>query len=104
MNYYNEEEDNKYIIKDIIFLFIFLIPNSLAIIHSHYIGRIMNFFFRNYILTSLLPLYYNMDFLIVLLGLFNILLMINLYSADEKTYRNFRFWFYLFGIQRMSYY
>ena len=103
MNYYNEEE-NKYIIKEIVFLFIFLIPNSLAIIHSHYVGRIMNFFFQNYILTSLLPLFFNMDFLIVLLGFFNILLMINLFAADEETYRNFRFWFYLFGIQQMSYY
>jgi hypothetical protein len=102
INYYTEEE-NKYFNKEIIFLFIFLLPNSLAIIFSHYTGRITNFFFQNYILTSLFPLFFNMDILIILLGFFNILLMISIFACDEESYKNFKFWFFLFGIQQMSY-
>ena len=101
---YNNEDNKKYIYKEIIFLFVFLIPNSLCIVYSHYIERKINFFFQNYILTSLLPLFFNMDILIVLLGFFNIFLMINLFAADEETYKNFRFWFFLFGIQPMNIY
>ena len=101
---YNNEDNKRYIYKEIIFLFVFLIPNSLCIVYSHYIERKINFFFQNYILTSLLPLFFNMDILIVLLGFFNIFLMINLFAADEETYKNFRFWFFLFGIQPMNIY
>ena len=101
MNYYNEE-NTKYIFKEIFFLFIFLIPNSLAIVYSHYNETKINFFFQNYILTSLLPLFFNMDILIVLLGFFNVFLMINLFAADEETYKNYKFWFFLFGIQSMD--
>ena len=45
-----------------------------------------------------------MDILIVLLGFFNVFLMINLFAADEETYRNFRFWFNLFGIKSNNIY
>jgi hypothetical protein len=103
MNYYNEE-NNKYIFREIFFLIIFLIPNSLAIVYSHYTDTKINFFFQNYILTSLLPLFFHLDIIIVLLGFFNIFLMINLFASDEETYSNFKFWFFLFGIQSMDYY
>ena len=103
MNYYNEE-NTKYIFREIFFLFVFLIPNSLAIVYSHYNETKINFFFQNYILTSLLPLFFNMDILIILLGFFNVFLMINLFSADEETYKNYKFWFFLFGIQSMDKY
>ena len=103
MNYYNERE-RKYLIKEIIFLFLFLFPSSLAIIYSHYFEKKINFFFQNFILTSLLPLFYNLDILLVLLGFFNIFLMINIFAADEETYRNLKFWFFLFGIHPMNIY
>ena len=102
INYYAEEE-NKYFNIEIFFLFIFLLPNSLAIIFSHYTGKITNFFFQNYILTSLLPLFFNMDIIIILLGFFNILLMISIFACDDESYKNFKYWFFLFGIQQTSY-
>ena len=103
MNYYNEE-NIKNLFKELFILFIFLLPSSLSIMYSHYYGTKINFFFQNYILTSLLPLFFNLDTLIILLGFFNVFLMINLFAADEETYRNFRFWFSLFGIQPTNIY
>ena len=103
MNYYNEKE-RKYLTKEIFFLFLFLLPSSLAIIYSHYFEEKINFFFQNFILTSLLPLFFNLDILMVILGFFNIFLMINIFAADDETYRNCRFWFFLFGIQPMNMY
>ena len=102
MNYYNENQ--KIINNEIIFLFLFLLPSSISIIYSHYCEQKINFFFQNFILTSLLPLFFSMDISMILLGFFNIFLMINIFAADEETYRNFRFWFFLFGIQPMNLY
>ena len=102
MNYYHEE--NSFFDKETIALFLFLVPSSICIIYSHYFEKKIEFFFQNYILTSLLPLFFNMDILIVLLGFFNIFLMINIFAADEETYKNFKYWFFLFGIQPMNVY
>jgi hypothetical protein len=102
MNYYHEEKS--IFDKETIVLFLFLVPSSICIIYSHYYEKKIDFFFQNYILTSLLPLFFNMDILIVLLGFFNIFLMINIFAADEETYKNFKYWFFLFGIQPMNVY
>ena len=100
---FNQEKFNKNIIKENIVLILFLLPNSLAIIHSHYNNRKLNFFFQNYILTSLLPYFLKLDFAIIFLGFLNIFLMINLFAADSTTYKEYKFWFFLFGIQSMNF-
>lgn len=100
---FNQEKFNKNIIKENIVLILFLLPNSLAIIHSHYNNRKLNFFFQNYILTSLLPYFLKLDFAIIFLGFLNIFLMINLFAADNTTYNEYKFWFFLFGIQSMNF-
>ena len=102
MNFY-QEKFNKNIVKENIFLFLFLLPNSLAIIHSHYTNKKLNFFFQNYILTSLLPYFFKLDFAITFLGFLNVFLMINLFVADNTTYKDYKFWFFLFGIQSMNF-
>jgi hypothetical protein len=101
---YCYEIDKKQIIKEVIFLFLFLLPSSLSIIYSHYFEQKINFFFQNYILTSVLPLFFKMDILLVLLGFLNIFLMINIFAADEETYKNLKCWFFLFGIEPMNVY
>ena len=102
MDFY-QEKFNKNIIKENIVIILFLLPNSLAIIYSHYNNKKLNFFFQNYILTSLLPYFLKLDFAISLLGFLNIFLMINLYAADSATYKEYKFWFSLFGIQSMNF-
>ena len=102
MNFY-QEKFNKNFVKENIFIFLFLIPNSIAIIYSHYHCKKINFFFQNYILTNLLPYIFKLDFSISFLGFLNIFLMINLFAADSSTYKNYKFWFFLFGIQSMNF-
>ena len=102
MDFY-QEKFNKNIIKENIVIILFLLPNSLAIIYSHYNNKKLNFFFQNYILTSLLPYFLKLDFAISFLGFLNIFLMINLYAADSATYKEYKFWFSLFGIQSMNF-
>ena len=102
MNFY-QEKFNKNIWKENIFLYLFLLPNSIAIINSHYNNTKLNFFFQNYILTCLLPYFFKLDFAIIFLGFLNIFLMINLFAADNMTYKSYKFWFFLFGIQSMNF-
>ena len=102
MNYYSEEKN--LFDKENFVLILFLVPSSICIIYSHYYEKKIEFFFQNFILTSLFPLFFNMDILLVLLGFFNIFLMINIFAADEETYKHFKFWFFLFGIQSMNVY
>ena len=98
MDFYNEK-NTKNLFQENIFIFLFLIPNSLIIIKSHYYNRKIPFFFQNYILSCLLPYFFQFDFSITFLGLLNIFLMINLFFADTSTYNAYKFWFFLFGIQ-----
>ena len=98
MDFYYEKE-NKNFIKENIFIFLFLLPNSIAIIKSHYYNQKINFFFQNFILTSLLPYFFRLDFELNFLGFLNIFLMINLFVADNITYKTYKFWFFLFGTQ-----
>ena len=102
MNFY-QEKFNKNIWKENLFLFLFLLPNSIAIIYSHYNNKKLNFFFQNYILTCILPYFFKLDFVIVLFGFLNIFLMINLFAADNMTYKEYKSWFFLFGIQSMNF-
>ena len=102
MNFY-QEKFNKNILKENIFLYLFLLPNSLALIHSHYQCKKINFFFQNFILTNLLPYFFKLDFAISFLGFLNIFVMINLFAADNTTHKNYKFWFFLFGIQSMNF-
>ena len=102
MNFY-QEKFNKNILKENIFLYLFLLPNSLALIYSHYQCKKINFFFQNFILTNLLPYFFKLDFAISFLGFLNIFVMINLFAADSTTYKNYKFWFFLFGIQSMNF-
>ena len=98
MDFYNEN-NTKNLFQENIFIFLFLIPNSLIIIKSHYYNQKIPFFFQNYILSCLLPYFFQFDFSITFLGLLNIFLMINLFFADTSTYNAYKFWFFLFGIQ-----
>ena len=100
---FHEENNNKNIFKENLFLFLFLLPNSIAIIYSHYNNTKLNFFFQNYILTCLLPYFFKFDFAITFLGFLNVFLMINLFAADNATYKAYKFWFFLFGIQSMNF-
>ena len=102
MNFY-QEKFNKNILKENIFLYLFLLPNSLALIYSHYQCKKINFFFQNFILTNLLPYFFKLDFAISFLGFLNIFVMINLFAADSTTHKNYKFWFFLFGIQSMNF-
>ena len=102
INFY-QEENNRNNFKENLFLFLFLLPNSLALIYSHYNGRKLNFFFQNYILTCFLPYFFKLDFAFSFLGFFNFFLMINLFAADTATYKTYKFWFFLFGIQSMNF-
>ena len=103
-NYYDDQRKDNNNLIEIISLIIFLLPNSLSIIDCHYNETKITFFYQNYIIFNFFPLFANLSFLQILLGLFNIVLMINLYSADEQTHKNFYFWYYLFGIQSMKYF
>ena len=98
MDFYNEK-NTKNLFQENIFIFLFLIPNSLIIIKSHYYNQKIPFFFQNYILSCLLPYFFQFDFSITFLGLLNIFLMINLFFADNSTYNTYKFWFFLLGIQ-----
>ena len=100
---FREEINNENILKENLFLFLFLLPNSLAIIYSHYNCIKLNFFFHNYMLTCLLPYFFKLDFTITFLGFINIFLMINLFLADNATYKAYYCWFFLFGIQSMDF-
>lgn len=100
---FREEINNENILKENLFLFLFLLPNSLAIIYSHYNCIKLNFFFHNYMLTCLLPYFFKLDFIITFLGFINIFLMINLFLADNATYKAYYCWFFLFGIQSMDF-
>ena len=102
MNFY-QEKFNKNIWKENLFLFLFILPNSIAIIYSHYNNKKLNFFFQNYILTCILPYFFKLDFVIVIFGFLNIFLMINLFAADNMTYKEYKSWFFLFGIQSMNF-
>ena len=103
-NYYADQNKDYNSLLEIISVIFFLLPNSLSVIDCHYYERKISFFFQNYILLSFFPLFFNLSFLQILLGLFNVLLMINLYSADEQTHKNFYFWYYLFGIQSVKFF
>ena len=100
---FREEINNENILKENLFLFLFLLPNSLAIIYSHYNCIKLNFFFHNYMLTCLLPYFFKLDFTITFLGFINIFLMINLVLSDNATYKAYYCWFFLFGIQSMDF-
>ena len=102
MDFY-QEKFNENILKENIFLYLFLLPNSIAIINSHYNNTKLNFFFQNYILTCFLPYFFKLDFAIIFLGFLNIFLMINLFAADNTTYKTYKYWFFLFGIQSMNF-
>ena len=100
---FRDEINNENILRENLFLFLFLLPNSLAIIYSHYNCIKLNFFFHNYMLTCLLPYFFKLDFTITFLGFINIFLMINLFLADNATYKAYYCWFFLFGIQSMDF-
>ena len=101
INFYQEKYNNNYL-KENLFLFLCLLPNTIALIYSHYNNRKLHFVFQNYILTCLLPYFFKLDFSITFLGFLNVFLMINLFAADSVTYNNYKFWFFLFGIQSMN--
>ena len=93
----NEINDN-FSFFNFILLILFILPNTLCVIITHINEMKPNFFFQNYILTSLIGIFIKTHPLILITGLVNIFIMLNLFAADEETYNTLFFWFDLLGI------
>ena len=81
-----------------IILILFILPNTLCVIITHINEMKPNFFFQNYLITSLIGIFIKTHPLILITGLINIFIMINIFAADEETYNTLFFWFDLLGI------
>ncbi len=93
----NEINDN-FSFFNFIILILFILPNSLCVIITHINEMKPSFFFQNYLITSLIGIFINTHPLILITGLVNIFIMINIFAADEETYNTLFFWFDLLGI------
>ena len=61
-----------------------------------------NFFFQNYLITSFIGIFVKTHSIILITGLVNLFLMLNIFAADEETYYTFFFWFDIFGVTATS--
>jgi hypothetical protein len=81
--------------------FIFLIcllPNSLLNLYSHFFDKIPEFFTQNYCILNLIVFYYRGSLDLIALGIFNIIVILTIFSADEELYNQFPIWFDFLGI------
>ena len=88
---------------DLLITLLFLIPNTLSVLYYHINDEKPNFFFQNYLLTSLLVVYFKTHYLVTITGILNLFIMLNLFAADEETYTALPFWFDFIGIQSTYY-
>lgn len=87
---------------DIIVLVLFILPNTAGLIYFHLNELKPSFFFQNYILMSLAGIFIVVNPIILVTGILNIFIMLNLFAADEESLFFFGWWFSFFGIQAMS--
>jgi hypothetical protein len=83
---------------DVLNLFLFLLPNSILLIYTHFKNSIPSFLLQNLSLLNLFGFYINGNLDLSILGGVNILILLNLLAADKETYENFSLWFDAFGI------
>ena len=57
-----------------------------------------NFLYKNYIVLNLLGIFFNSHKLILLIGVLNVFIVLNMFAADEDTYESFSLYFDLWGI------
>ncbi len=83
---------------DIIIIFFVLLPNSICVLVTHINEDKPSFFFQNYLITSFIGIFIKVHPIILITGIVNIFLMLNIFASDEETYYTFFFWFDLFGV------
>jgi len=91
-------KENYFSFWDILNLFLFLLPNSILIIYTHFKNKIPSFLLQNLCLLNLFGFFINGNLDLSILGGVNILVLLNLLAADKETYENFSLWFDAFGI------
>ena len=89
---------------DLLITLLFLLPNTLSVLYYHINDEKPNFFFQNYLLTSLFVVFFKTHYIVTITGILNLFIMLNLFAADEEAYTSLPFWFDFIGIQSTNYY
>ena len=87
---------------DILIIIFIMLPNSICVLLAHINEVKPNFFFQNYLITSFIGIFVKTHSIILITGLVNLFLMLNIFAADEETYYTFFFWFDIFGVTATS--
>ena len=102
LNYNNLIDDFSFL--DFVLLILFILPNTICILVIHINEIKPNFFFQNYIITSFIGIFIKTHPLVLITGIVNIFIMINIFAADEETYNTLFFWFDLLGINSSDFF
>ena len=102
LNYNNLIDDFSFL--DFALLILFILPNTICILVIHINEIKPNFFFQNYIITSFIGIFIKTHPLVLITGIVNIFIMINIFAADEETYNTLFFWFDLLGINSSDFF
>ena len=91
-------QSGEFSILDIFILIICILPNTLGLLYCHLFNMEPNFLYKNYIVLNLLGIFFNSHKLILLIGVLNVFIVLNMFAADEDTYESFSLYFDLWGI------
>lgn len=93
------DQSTPFTIWDIVILVAFILPNTYCVLYCHICECEPSFFYKNYAVFNLVGVFFNFHILILIIGMLNIFIILNIYSADEETYDFLSIWFDLWGVE-----
>ena len=93
----NNEINYKFGLKDLIVFVICILPNTVSLLKMHF-GNKISFVNQNWLVLNLCGVFVNVHRWLIVIGVVNVFIMLNMYMVDEELYRDLSYWFDLFGI------
>lgn len=93
------DQSTTFTLWDIVILILFILPNTYCVLYCHICECEPSFFYKNYAIFNLVGIFFKFHILILIIGVLNIFIILNIFAADEETYESFFIWFDLWGVE-----
>lgn len=93
------DQSTTFTLWDIVILILFILPNTYCVLYCHICECEPSFFYKNYAIFNLVGIFFKFHILILIIGVLNIFIILNIFAADEETYESFSIWFDLWGVE-----
>ena len=93
------DQSTTFTLWDLVILILFILPNTYCVLYCHISECEPSFFYKNYAIFNLVGIFFKFHILILIIGVLNIFIILNIFAADEETYESFSIWFDLWGVE-----